>query len=126
MNNQQIIIALIFTVFSSTGWAYGGGPSKSTKACTKPKFSEFKPAHLAEVSPGSEFSFVASSITSPSSVSVEVKKIPVEVSINKSGSGYLIKGKLPESLQNDYARVTINAKSTSKCAGSGGWLLKVQ
>lgn len=127
MNRFTLFIVLTVAIFSNNLWAYGGGGSKSSKkACTEPKFSEFQPVHLAEAAPGSEISFNASALTNPSTIKVDVKSIPIDVDVEKLNNGYTIKGKLPASLQNTYARVTINAKGTNKCKGQGGWLLKIQ
>jgi len=48
MNLAKLIMFLIF-FFSSTGtFSYGGG-AVSEKACNKPKFTKFTPAHLTVV-----------------------------------------------------------------------------
>ncbi|WP_349432544.1 hypothetical protein Q9L42_007795 [Methylomarinum sp. Ch1-1] len=124
MNNVKLFPVLILALFSAQAWAYGSSSSK--KACKSPKFSQFAPSHLSVVAPESEFSFFASSITNPSSIEVSVKKQPVEVTVDTSGNGYLVSGKLPAPLQNTYARVQIEAKGGNQCRGQDGWLLKIE
>lgn len=118
------LIGLI--LLNGSVWAYGGGGSSSTKACAKPKFSEFTPAEKAEAKAGSEFSFIASANTYPDSISVTVKDIPVTLNVNdKNGTAFKVSGKLPDSLKDNYARISINAEGANKCKGTGGWLLKI-
>jgi hypothetical protein len=102
----------------------GGGDSMST--CLKPHLSKFLPAHLATVSPGSEFSFVAFNINKPENISVTVKKIPVETTSEFKDPFYVVKGKLPESLKNTAARINIKVSGkTSHCEAENGWLVKI-
>ncbi len=125
MKISKIILLISVIVNSSFVFAYGGG-GKSQKKCTKPTFSEFTPAHLAETESGAEFSFEASSLTNPESIKVSVKKIPVEINVETMAPGYLIKGRLPESLSSTFARIIIDAKGTNRCAVNDGWLVKIE
>ena len=88
--------------------------------------SQFTPAHLAVVAPQSEFSFKVSALTNPDSIQVNVKKLPVSVTIKQEGNAYLITGTLPATLQDTYARVNINATGTNGCEVKDGWLLKIE
>ena len=107
-------------------WAYGGGGGSSTKACAKPKFTDFAPAANAEVVPGSAFSFNASSNTYPNSIKVAVKGLPADIQVSPQKSGNIaVTGKLPASLKGTYARIDISAEGKSQCKGSGGWLVKI-
>ncbi len=124
MNAIRWLMFFIFASLSASVFAYGS--SSSSKSCTKPKFSEFSPAHLTAVAPGSEFSFLASSLTDPKTLEVSVKKQAVEVGIKKTGKGYIVTGKLPASLENTHARISIKAAGTNRCKGSDGWLLKIE
>jgi len=124
MNIFKLMIVFILAVYSTNLLAYGSSSSK--KACAKPKFTQFTPVHLSVVSAQSEFSFLASSLTSPASIKVSVKKQPVEVKINKMNNGYSVTGKLPATLQNTYARIDIKATGTNKCKANDGWLLKIE
>ncbi len=123
MKTNQWLSTAMLLFFSANTWSYGGG---GTKACTKPKFDAFAPAHMAEVVPEAAFSFKASAKTSPSSITVEVKKMPVEVTIKEVNNGYLVSGQLPAGLSNTFARISIEGKTKSQCFGADGWLLKVQ
>lgn len=121
--NMSIVVLMLLT---NHVWAYGGGGSSSTKACAKPKFSEFNPGEKAEVTAKSEFSFIASANTYPESIKVTVKSIPVAIKVeDKNGTAFKVSGKLPDGIGNDFVRININADGASKCKGTGGWLLKV-
>jgi len=124
MNITKLIIILMCSIFSTNILAYGSSSSK--KACSKPKFTQFTPAHLAIVAEQSEFSFLASASTNPESIKVSVKKQLVDVDIKKVNTGYSVTGSVPASLKNTYARVEIKATGTNNCNGSDGWLLKIE
>jgi len=121
---MKLLMCLILTALSANVLAYGG--SSSTKACAKPKLTNFTPPHLSVVEPNSGFSFEANTSTVASSIRVTVKKQPVDVIIKEVPNGYTITGTLPPSLENTYARININATSGNKCKGSDGWLLKIE
>ena len=120
----KILMIFSLIVFANNVAAYGSS-SSSKKACKKPKFSQFTPANLSEVAPQSEFSFVASSITLPESIQVTIKNEPIVIAVNKKNSGYVITGKLPDSLSDTHARINIQAKGPKNCKGKDGWLLKI-
>ncbi len=124
MNGGKVILILSVVLLSPNLFAYGSSSSK--KACKKPKFTKFNPPHLTSVEALSSFSFKASSLTNPDSISVDIKKNPVELTIKKLNNGYSVTGMLPESLTASHARINIKAKGTNGCKGSDGWLLKVQ
>jgi hypothetical protein len=105
--------------------AFGYGSSSSTKACTKPHFSEFVPADKSDAAPQSTFSFLASSATDPKSIEVSIKKQPIEIKISPKGQGYEVTGTLPADVKGTTARISITAESPSNCKGNGGWLIKV-
>ena len=114
----------ILLLISSHSWAYGS--SSSSKSCTKPEFSQFIPAENATIAAGSSFSFFASANTYPNTIKVTVKALPVELSITpKDAAGFLVKGTLPKSLDNDYARISISAEGQKNCKGDGGWLVNI-
>ena len=111
---------------TSTTWAYGGGGSSSTKACAKPKFTDFVPAENAEVAAGSNFSFTASANTYPTSIKVTIKGLPATIKVTPKTVGtFEVSGSLPTSLKGTYARIAIEADAQSKCNGGGGWLVKI-
>ena len=116
----------ILMTITCASWAYGGGGSSSTKACAKPKFTDFAPPANSEVAPGSAFSFNASSNTYPSSIKVTVKGLPADIQVDPQKSGTIaVTGALPTSLKGTYARIDIEADGKSRCKGSGGWLVKI-
>lgn len=125
MNTTKLFVLLMCVMFSTNAAAYGSS-SSSKKACTKPKFTLFTPAHLSVVAPQSEFSFQASALTNPDSIEVSVKKQPVQITIKEINNSYSITGKLPLDLTDTYARVDIKATGTNKCKGTNGWLLKIE
>jgi len=114
----------ILLLISSNSWAYGS--SSSSKACTKPEFSQFIPTENSTIAAGSSFSFLASANTYPTTIKVTVKGLPVELSITpKEAIGFEVKGTLPKSLENDYARINISAEGQKNCKGEGGWLVNI-
>ncbi len=122
-NNYLWILALM--MLSGSCWAYGGG-SSSSKACDKPKFSNFVPAENAQVAAGSAFSFTASKNTYPTTIQVSVKGQPAAIKTNKKSDGsFSVSGKLPASAKGGFARIAITADAQSNCKGAGGWLVKV-
>lgn len=125
MKKNNFCWFFVLIMVSSNGWAYGS--SSSTKACAKPKFTDFSPAENAEVAAGSIFSFNASENTHPNSIKVLVKGLPVDINVKvKSAGNYEISGVFPESLKETYARISIEADAESNCNGSGGWLVKIK
>jgi hypothetical protein len=118
------LFILLLTV--SNCWAYGGGGGGGTKACEKPKFSNFTPTENAQVAPGSAFSFTASKNTYPNTIKVAVKGQTAAVKVDKKNDGtFTVNGKLPASAKGEFARIAITADAQSNCKGSGGWLVKV-
>jgi hypothetical protein len=125
MKTIEYISGALLVLFASSALAYGGG-SSGQKACSKPKLTQFMPAHLSVVAPQSAFSFLASASTTPSSIQVTVKKLPVDITIEKVSKGHRVTGVLPEALQNTYARINIKATASNRCQGGDGWLLKIE
>lgn len=126
MNNIILITLLALLVTGGNAWSYGGGGGGSSKACEKPKFSDFLPEDNAQVTPGSSFSFTASKNTYPSTIKVTVKAQATTIKADKKSDGtFAVSGKLPTSVKGDFARITINADAQSNCKGTGGWLVKV-
>lgn len=127
MKNNKWLLMTALLLASNVCWAYGGGGSSSSKACDKPKFTDFIPAENAEVAPGANFSFKASKNTYPNTIKVVVKDTPITLKTEATSSGtFDVSGQLPASLKNTYARIAITADAQSNCKGSGGWLLKVK
>lgn len=127
MNKNKLLAVLVFAALSSNASAfYGGGQAGATKSCELPKLSTFTPAHLAVVKPKTSFSFTASKKIDPRSIKVSAKRLPVDVTVTETEKGYMISGKLPDSLSNTYARIDIKATTTSGCMGNEGWLLNIR
>ena len=125
MKQYNCFWIFVFLLVTSNSWAYGGG-SSSTKACAKPKFTDFVPAENAEVAAGSSFTFTASANTYPSSIKVTVKGLPATIKVSPKNAGnFEVSGTLPASLKGTYARIAIDADTQSKCNGGGGWLVKI-
>ena len=126
MKRYNCFSIFVLMLVTSTTWAYGGGGRSSTKACAKPKFTDFVPAENAEVAAGSNFSFTASANTYPSSIKVTIKGLPATIKVTPKTVGtFEVSGSLPTSLKGTYARIAIEADAQSKCNGGGGWLVKI-
>lgn len=132
MKKKRILLLLVLSVFAACAMA----TRNRDKECVKPRFSKFLPEQYSEdtrieVSPGSEFSFVASGNTMPGTIKVAVKKIEAEFTIEDRDIFYKVRGKLPDSLKGTFARITISAigdsgKSKTACRrAKGGWLIKI-
>lgn len=126
MKNINCLWVIVLMLATGTCWAYGGG-SSSSKACEKPKFSNFVPAENAEIAAGSAFSFTASKNTYPTTIKVSVKEqAATDVKVDKKNDGtFAVSGKLPATLKGGFARIGISADAQSNCKGAGGWLVKV-
>jgi len=126
VNLTLLSTALATEHHSGHNMSAGSGGAETSSSCLKPHVSKFLPAHLATVSPGSSFSFVAFNINKPENISVTVKKLPVTVSYEFKDPYYLIKGKLPASLKNTAARIDIKVTGkSSHCETENGWLIKI-
>lgn len=111
---------------SGHGGGSGGSGRSSPGSCMKPHLGKFMPPHLATIAPEAEFSFLAFNIDKPEQITVTVKNIPVEVSAEYKEPYYLIKGKMPASLNNTAARINIRVSAKSPhCEAENGWLLKI-
>jgi len=125
MKIQQHLWLLVLLTGTSSVWAYGSS-SSSSQSCAKPTFTEFSPAENAQVVAGAEFSFIASANTLTHSLKVTAKNLPVNITISPRQSGsFEIRGKLPATIKNTYARIAVQAEGSGNCKGSGGWLVKI-
>lgn len=126
MKHLNTLLTLVLMLTTNISWAYGGGGS-SSKACEKPKFSDFSPAANAEATAGAAFSFTASKNTYPTTIKVTVKDQATAIKTDKKADGtFSVSGKLPDTLKGGFARIAINADAQSNCKGSGGWLVKIK
>lgn len=122
-NALTIALFLFSVIFAETAFSYESSSDK--KECKKPKIRTFIPADKSEVPPGSEISFHVTNNIDPTKIEVTVKKIPVEVTLEDRNLFYIVRGKLPDSLKNTYARISIKAVALLGCKTKGGWLLKI-
>lgn len=128
----SLVVAMTVSGILGDVWAYDASPNpSSTDPCTQVNFSGYMPEPYSmdknnkEVPPKSEFSFLASKATSPQSIKVMVKEHKVPVTVTAVSNGYLVKGKLPDSVKGAYIRVEIFANGPNQCDRADGWLLKV-
>ena len=125
INKGSLLTIFLFftlTIFTETVVAYSADTDMAQ--CKKPKFRKFMPPPKSEVAPGTEISFHITHVIDPDSIKVSAKKIPVDIVVEDKNAFYSIKGKLPESLQGTYARISIVAGEGS-CKEKDGWLLKI-
>ena len=128
MRILKLIIIFSFFISSTNAVAYfgdGGGHAKHSD-CKAPRINQMTPPHLSVVPSKSIFSFIVSDDAIPRSINVTVKKIPVEVDIEKIKRGYKVSAKIPASLKDTFARVDVKFKGTNRCKGSKGWLLNIR
>jgi hypothetical protein len=119
-------ISLLDAQAASHHGGHRGRPAMGGATCIRPQLSKMQPAHLATVTPGSEFSFVISNIDDPGLISVKVKQQAVDVKTEFKDPNYIVKGKIPASLHNTAARVDVKIDSAiSSCRAEDGWLVKI-
>lgn len=126
------IAAVMLSLPMDSALAYGS--SSSSSSCDKPKFSEFKPNANTYLQSFREFSFVASSNTTASSIEVNISAGKIkehfsakQLEITPQKSGRLeVKGKLDKPFQHGPARISVKAHSKPGCEKTDGFLIKVQ
>lgn len=126
-----IVAAILFSLSANVVHAYGSNQSSSH--CDKPIFSEFQPATNKYTQSFSEFSLLASSNTSPTSISVNVSAGDIkyhftakELQIKPSKNGHLeVKGKLVRPIEHGFARVSVTAHSKPGCDKTDGYLVRI-
>lgn len=110
----------------TSGYAFAYG-TDDNKKCRKPKFRDFEPVRLTEVAPGSEISFHVSGWADPDTIEATAKKIPMTVTVIDKMNFFIATAKLPDSLEDGFARLSIEAKAKDgRCIGKDGWLLKIK
>ena len=133
MKSHYLMAAtLLLCMNLETAFAYGS--SSSSSSCHKPTFSEFQPATNKYLQSFREFSFVASSNTTATSIEVTVSTgknkhhfTAKELDITPRRSGQLeVKGKLNRDFQHGFARISVTAHSKPGCEGTDGRLIRVQ
>jgi hypothetical protein len=128
------LLALMLCIFSvnalaamdHSGHRGGGGSESSSSSCVKPHINKQNPVRLAQVSPGSVFSFVAFNIDDPDQISVTVKKQPVAIKTEFKNPFYVISGRLPDNIHDTAARIDVKIDSKySSCRLNEGWLINI-
>jgi hypothetical protein len=126
------IASLVLCIGSATVLAgavhneHAGRNPNTPNACKEAKVGKFNPPALAEVVPGSDFSFMLFDAHHANHVEVTVKKIVVPVTFEKKGELTVVHGKLPESLKGTAARIVVKIKGKlPKCNMEEGWLIKI-
>ena len=98
--------------------------------CVKPRFSKMLPADKSEIDPGSAFSFVASKLLDPRTLTIKLKDTEVnDYQVRNKQTFYRVSGTFPDSVKGQWARVHIRGVSTEGgqgCYKDGGWLLKIK
>ncbi len=136
MKTLRLIAIFFMLTFFSTSYATehhsghnmaAGGGGGGEGGCLKARLTKFLPANLATVAPGSTFSFWAYNIDNPNQIKVTVKSIPAQITIEKTESYLVVKGKLPAELVNTTARINIKVNNTKapKCGAEAGWLVNI-
>lgn len=130
MTIKKDIFLMLVTLFITTNITFFTPTAMAEedtkkKDCKPPRLRSLKPENHAEVAPESEFSFTLPVWTDPEKVTVTVKKIPTDVVVEDHNSFFLVKGKLPESLENTYARISVRAVANLGCIKRDGWLVKI-
>lgn len=132
MKYLSVTTVALLSLAANTAFAYGGGSSSSS--CEKPNFSEFQPSANKYLQNLREFSFVASSNTSPGSIEVNISAgqykehiTAKQLEITPQPSGRLeVKGKLNQPFQHGFARISVTAHSKPGCDKTDGFLVRVQ
>jgi len=120
----HLIAHTLCIVFFAHG-AIAADDDSEKKDCKLPRLRSIKPKQHSEVPPESDFSFTLPTWTDPEKITVTVKKLPTEITIAENSSFILVKGKLPASLENTYARISVRAVAELGCIKKEGWLLKI-
>ena len=131
MQIRQLFIFLVALASSNLAWSQasqhsGHGSGSSDMNCIKAKVSNFNPAHLANIAPGGEFSFMVSGSNGPGHIHVTIREQAIPLKVESKDTFYLAKGNLPAEIKNQTVRISYSAKAKNgKCDADGGWLVKV-
>ena len=122
---------ILLSVCATAAQAYGGG--ESSNHCDKPVFSDFQPAPNKYTQSFSEFSFIASANTTPTSIEVNISAgtakyhFPAkELEITQQRSGrFEVKGKMERPLEHGFVRISASAHSKPSCTHTDGLLVRI-
>ena len=115
-------------LFCNTASAYS--PEELAKDCKKPKFTDFnlteyKAPDNIEIAPESDFIIKISAWADPDTIKLTAKKQPLEFKVESNTSFHKISAKLPASLNGNFVRIDVSAKSVTGCDDKDGWLVKI-
>lgn len=115
-------------LFCNTTSAYS--PEELAKDCKKPKFTDFnlteyKAPDNIEIAPESDFIIKISAWADPDTIKLTAKKQPLEFKVESNTSFHKISAKLPASLNGNFVRIDVSAKSVTGCDDKDGWLVKI-
>ncbi len=116
-----MVMAVLFTALVTQTPAYA---QEEKERCIKPRFRNFNPPNHAEVAPGTEISFHVKN-ADKTKIEVSAKKIPLAINIEDRHLFLIVTAKLPESLHNTYARISLKAAAEQGCKSKDGWLVKI-
>lgn len=122
------IASSFLILMAPLAYAYGGGGSNApSSSCSTVKFYKENPAPKAEIPELSDFSFVVSSDTNPSTIKVEIRDQKGKLKVTEQPDGsFLVEGKIPKPITEEkYARVDIFATTKSGCSSHRYYLVKI-
>ncbi|MCX7107057.1 MAG: hypothetical protein NTV66_05705 [Methylococcales bacterium] len=122
--------AMLITAVLFCGTTSAYSPEELAKDCKKPKFTDFnlteyKAPDNIEIAPESEFIIKISSWADPSTINLMAKKQPLDFRVESNSSFHKISAKLPASLNGNFVRIDVSAKSIMGCDDKDGWLVKI-
>ncbi len=125
-NCWKSVVLISAVLFTNAAWAVTPA-EEPEKECKKPKFRDFAPAALSEVSPESEISFHVSRGADPASVTATAKGEKMAVNVKDKTTFLMATAKLPATLRDGFARLHVTANALEGgCLGQDGWLIKIQ
>lgn len=122
------IASFLLILTAPLAYAYGdGGSNTSSSSCRTVKFYKESPAPKAEIPELSNFSFVVSSDTNPSTIEVEIRDQKGKYKVTEQPDGsFLVEGKIPKPITEEkYARIDIFATTKSGCSSHRYYLVKI-
>lgn len=118
----------------AVGDALAYGSSSSSGHCDKPIFSEFQPAPNKYLQSFTEFSFIASSNTTTTSIVANISAGSIQYHLSAKELKFFplkngqteVRGKLPRPIEHGFARLSVTAHSKPGCEKTDGYLLRIQ
>lgn len=136
MNFKQFCVSAIGVLMLAHGglvMAYGSQGGGGSSNCDKPKFADFQPAPNKYTQSLTEFSFEASSNTTPTSIVVtivagnrELEMTAKDLDISVLRSGRLeVTGRIRPAIEHGFARINVVAHSKPGCEQHDGFLVRI-